>query len=81
MFRNFFSKRLFLSQKIDFPSSPKALKRLYFCQIFCVAGKFLKKQVKKAVFGHFLKNFDKIIALFWRALPLKVSIYWCRRRL
>ena len=39
------------------------------------------KTVKKAIFGHFLKNFDKKIAFFWRALPLKVSIYWRQRRL
>ena len=47
--------------QIDFPSSPKAVKRPCFGQIFCAAGNFLKKQVKKAVFGHFLENFDKKI--------------------
>ena len=40
-----------------------------------------EKTVKKAVFGQFLKNVDKKIAFFWRALPLKISIYWRRRRL
>ena len=33
------------------------------------------------IFEKFLKNFDKKIAFFWRALPLKISIYWRRRRL
>ena len=50
----------FLVDQIDFPSSPKALKRRCFGQIFCAAGKFLKKQVKKQffVFGHFLETLD-----------------------
>ena len=74
-FSNFFQV-----DQIGFPSSLKALKRRCFGQIFCAAVKFLKKQVKKAVFGHFLENFDKKIAFFWRAL-LKVSIYWRLRRL
>ena len=34
------------------------------------AGKFLKKQVKKAVFGHFLENVDKQNCVFLaRSLP------------
>ena len=68
--------------QIEFPSSPKtlkgeALKRKFFRQIFCAAGKFLKKQVKKAIFGHFLEILTRF---FWRALPLKFNIYWRRRR-
>ena len=45
-----------LVNQIDFPSSPKAQKRPFFGQIFCAAGKFKKKQVKKlflALFGKF----------------------------
>ena len=42
---------------------------------------FSEKTGQKAVFRHFLKNFDKKIEFFWRALPLKVSIYWHQRRL
>ena len=58
----------------------KALKRRW--PIFCAAGKFLKKEVKKTVFGPFLENFDKKkIAFFLARAPLKVSIYWCRKRL
>ena len=63
------------TKQIDFSSSPKALKRRCFGENFCAAGKFLKKQVKKAVFGHFLENIDKKLRFFWGALPLKVSIY------
>ena len=36
------------STRIDFPSSPKALKRPCFGQILCAAGKILKKAPKKA---------------------------------
>ena len=52
-----------------------------FWQNFLRRRQIFDKTVKKAVFGHFLKNFDKKIAFFWRALPLKVSIYWRPRRL
>ena len=38
-------------------------------QIFSAAGNFLKKQVKKAVFGHFLENFDKKNAFFGARSP------------
>ena len=48
IFENF--DDLFLGvDQIDCPSSPKNLKRRCFDQIFCAAGKFLKKQVKKAI--------------------------------
>ena len=40
-----------------------------FCKIFCAAGKFLKQTVKKAVFGHFLKNFDKKSRFFLARVP------------
>ena len=80
-FQKIFEKILTNKLIFRFPSSSKALKGPCFCQIFCAAGKFLKKQVKKAVFRHFLKNVDKKIVFFWRALPLKVSIYWRPRRL
>ena len=52
IFENF-DDLFFLVDQIDFPSSPKAVKRPCFGQIFCAAGIFLKKQVKKAVLGTF----------------------------
>ena len=42
---------------------------LYFGQIFCAAGKILKKQSKKGIFRDFLENVDEKIAFFRRALP------------
>ena len=65
----------------NFSSSPKAVFYPYFGKSLLRRRQFFEKTVKKAVFGHFLKNFDKKIAFFWRALPLKVSIYWRQRRL
>ena len=67
--------------RTEFFGHNQSLKSPCFGQIICAAGKFLKKQVKKAVFKHFLKNFDKKLAFFWRALPLKGSIFWRLRRL
>ena len=60
-----------------------------FSDRYVIAGadldrKIFEKTVKKAVFGHFLKIFKiltKKSSFFWRALPLKVSIYWRQRRL
>ena len=44
-------------------------------------GGAVQKTLKRP-FGHFLENFDrKKSRFFWRALPLKVSIYWHRMRL
>ena len=39
------------------------------------AGKFLKKQIKKAVFGHFLDYFDQKIAFFFGARSPSKLIY------
>ena len=55
-----------------FPSSPKALKRPCFVQIFWVAGNFLNKQTIKGVFRHFLENLDQKIAFSARAPPSKL---------
>ena len=62
---------------VNFPSSPNALKRRCFGQIFCTAGKFLKKkkQVKNAVFGHFLENVDKKNAFFFGARSPSKLVY------
>ena len=60
---------------IFFLSSAKALFYPYFGQIFCAAGKILKRQAKKGVFGHFLENSDQKIAFFRRALPLTKLVY------
>ena len=49
-----FQKNVFLVEQMDFSSSPKALKRRCFGQVFCSAGKFFKKTGKKK-----LENFDK----------------------
>ena len=53
MFENFDDLFFFKVEQIDFPSSSKALKGPCFCQIFCAAGQFLKKQVKKPFLGTF----------------------------
>ena len=80
-FRKFW-RHLFLVDHIDFPSSPEELKRRCFGQTFCAAGKFLKtKQIKKAVFGHFLESFDKKSCYFLARASLKILIYWRQRRL
>ena len=42
---------------------------------FFVAGKFKKKTVKKAVFGHLLKNFGKKIAFFFGARSPSKLLY------
>ena len=44
-------------------------------KIFCAAGKLLKKQSKKAVFGHFLKNFDKKNCVFFGARSPSKLVY------
>ena len=67
--------------QIDFPSSLKALQRPRFRQNFCAEGKMWKKHDNKDVIKPFLENFDQKMAFLWRALPLKISIYWHRRRL
>ena len=69
--------RPFFLGRPNWLSSPKAL--------FCITLANFWKKVKSGVFGHFLKNFDKKNfdkkrRFFWRVLPLKVSIYWRRRR-
>ena len=66
-----FDDLFFNADKIGFPSSPKALKGRCFGEIFCATGKFLKKQVEKAVFGHFMENFDKKNAFFFARGPLQ----------
>ena len=68
--------RFFQVNQIDFPSSPKALKRPCFGQIFCAADKFLKKHAKKFVCRLFLRNFDHKTRLFVARSPLIISIYW-----
>ena len=73
-FENFVDLFFFRSTKLIF-------RALLFWLNFLRRRQIFEKTVKKAVFGHFLKNFDKKIAFFWRAVPLKVSIYWRRRRL
>ena len=61
--------------QIDLPSSPKALQRLCFGQKLSAAFKILKKQAKKGIFRHFLKNFDQKNRVFSvRAPPLKYYI-------
>ena len=64
-----FDDLFFQVDQIDFPSSLRAVKRPCFGQIFCAAGNFLKTQVKKAVFGHFLENFDKKKRVFLARAP------------
>ena len=59
---------------MDFPSSPKALKRTCFGQIFCAAVKILKKnRPKKAVLGT-CKILTKNSAFSARAAPSKLVI-------
>ena len=43
-----------------------------FWQSFLRRRKIFEKTVKKAVFGHFLKNFDKKIAFFGARSPSKL---------
>ena len=46
-----------------------------FGQYFERRRQIFEKTVKKAVFGHFLKNFDKKIAFFWRACSPSKLVY------
>ena len=77
-FSNFrkFCRPFFWVDHIDFPSSPKALKRLCFGQVLCAKGKILNKQIKKGVFSHFLKNFDQKNAFFSARAPPSKLEYW-----
>ena len=54
--------------KIDFPSSPKALKRPCFYQRYCIA----KKQANKNVIGPFLENFAQKFRFFGARFSLKI---------
>ena len=49
----------FKVNQIDFSSSPKALKKSCFCQIFCAAGKIFKKQA----------IFRQILGIWWKIWP------------
>ena len=42
----------------------------YFGQMFCAAGKILKKQSRKSIFRHFLEIFDKKMRFFGARSPL-----------
>ena len=77
IFQNFDDLFFFRSTKLIFRALPKHCFAPILAKFSAPQANFKKKTVKKAVFGHFLKNF----AFFWHALPLKVSIYWRRRRL
>ena len=67
-----FDNLFFKVDQIDFPSSPKAVKRPCFGQIFSGAVNFLEKQVKTAVFGHFLEIFDQKTRFFGARSPSKL---------
>ena len=74
---------LFLrSTKLFFRASQSTEKTL-FGQIFCTTAKDLKKkQAKKAFFfALFGKVFGTKLCFLGALSPLKISIYWCRRRL
>ena len=68
-FRNFCRPFFFLGGPNWFFELSLSLFSLYFGQIFCAAGKILKKQSKKGIFRDFLENVDEKIAFFRRALP------------
>ena len=72
-FQKILTAFFFQVDQIDFSSSPKALFCPFYDKIFCAAGKILKKQSKSRFLALFEKKFWHF---FWRALPLKVSIYW-----
>ena len=63
----------FSVEQIGFPSTTRALKLLCFGQIFCAAGKVLKKQATKIALRHTLETLDQKIAFFWRAFPSKLA--------
>ena len=73
---NFDDLFFFLGRPNRFFELSQSSKKTLFWPIFLRRRQFLKKQVKKAVFGQFLENLDKKTRFFWRALPLKISIYW-----
>ena len=54
---------LFFVDQIDFPSSPRTLKRRFFGQIFCAAGKFSARQANLVYIGAegvFRKNLGSV---------------------
>ena len=78
-FRKFW-RPFFLDRSDWFSELSQSSKKTLFWRNFLRRRQFFeKKQVKKAVFGHFLENFDKKNAFFWRALPLKTRRYWRQR--
>ena len=61
IFENF--DDLFFVDQIDFPSSPRTLKRRFFGQIFCAAGKFSARQANLVYIGAegvFRKNLGSV---------------------
>ena len=67
-FKNFDDLFICFRSTIDFPSTPKALKRRCYGQIFCAACNFVKNMSKNR-FKAFLENFDKKFRFLARAPP------------
>ena len=67
MFRNF--DDLFLGRPNRFFELSQSTVLPLFLQNFQRRRQIFEKTVKKAVFGHFLKNFDKKIAFFLARAP------------
>ena len=66
------SKILSTFFQVDFSSSPKAVKRPWFGQTFCAAGKIKKNRPKKAFLGSFWKNLTKKSSFFGARFPSKL---------
>ena len=61
--------RIFKVGQINFPRSPKGLKRPCFGPILCAAGKILKNMPNKLFLGKFFPR----NRVFQRSLPLKIG--------
>ena len=81
-FLSYNQKPFFKVDKVDFSSSPKALKSP-FCPNFLrrIQIYFFKKWPKKAVLSTFWKILTKKLHLLGASSTLKISIYWRHKRL
>ena len=74
-FENFDDLFFFRSTKFIFRALPKHCFAPFLAQNFLRRRQIFEKTVKKAVFGHFLKNFDKKIAFFFGARSPSKLVY------
>ena len=68
--KNYVSSIFFWLNQIDFPSSPRAIKRLCVGHVFYASGKISKKKEKNGPKKGILENFDQKNCTFSARSPL-----------